>query len=465
MKLLFYLLIPLAALSGAFFGVNPQGGQGKKNEGSLPPKILLGPGDTPLDEAFDPVLQPWAFVLPHMPVPDNLVGIRAKDCGVCHTKIYAEWKASTHAHALSDLQFQAELAKADSPKWLCLNCHIPLEDQRERRTLGLKKGDILRPVTWPNPNFSPALRSEAITCATCHLRVGKDGKSYIQGPRGSKLSPHPVRKDPERLRAVCLRCHDPQGDRVTPNLLCWFTTRKELEEGGGEATSCADCHMPTTRRRLMESHPDLPVREVHRHTWPGAGIPKEFSLLDGVLGSGWRSGLSVRVQRRGNRVVVRLSNEHGGHSVPTGDPERFVLVRLRSYDLQGQLIREAKERIGQTWKWNPAKKIGDNRIGPGETRKLSFDAPAASKTVLEILACRLSHESVKSMIQTKGLNEKLLPGANKKVKQLPRIYPYALYLYQAAWEGDAPKPKLTAPKALIQLSKKERLIPPEKRGY
>ena len=463
-KRLFYLLIPLVALLVAFLPVGSQGGL-QKNKATLPPKVLLRPGDRSLEEAFDRALQPWAFVLPHMPVPANLVGIRAKDCGVCHTKIYAEWKASTHAHALSDLQFQAELAKADSPKWLCLNCHIPLEDQRETSTLGLKKGNILRPITWPNPNFSPALRSEAITCATCHLRVGKDGKSYIQGPRGSKLSPHPVRKDPERLRAVCLRCHDPQGDRVTPNLLCWFTTRKELEDGGGEGTSCADCHMPTTKRRLMESHPDLPVREVHRHTWPGAGIPKEFALVGKVLGSGWKSGLNIRVQRSKMGIEVSLRNARAGHAVPTGDPERFVLVRLRSYDLQGGLLREVKKRIGQTWKWSPAKKIGDNRIGPGETRKLSFDAPAASRTVLEVLNVRLSWQSVKSMVQSKGLNEDLLPGANQKIRQLPRVYPYALYVYRQVWEQDSSKGKVASPEVLIELSKKEREIPPEKRGY
>ncbi len=482
MKRTLYFLLPLLALFIAFLPTEDPSGGGKGaaagaiqkkvreirgDKGGMVqlPKGLLGPEDLALEDAFDRKKQPWAFSLPHMPIPKNLVGIRAKDCGACHTKIYAEWKSTTHAHALSDLQFQAELSKPDSPKWLCLNCHIPLADQRKKHTLGLKKGNVLTPITWPNPNFNKELRKEAVTCAVCHLRVGKDGKSYIQGPRGSKLSPHPVRKDPERLRAVCLRCHDPQGERVTPNLLCWFTTRKELEDGGHKATACADCHMPTTERRLMEAHEGLPIRKVHRHTWPGAGIPKEFPLYRSLLQSGWKTGLSIKVQRNAEGIQVRLRNDKAGHAVPTGDPERFVLVRVRAFGLQGREVWSAKKRIGQTWKWSPAKKIGDNRIDPGETRILDFKPPRAMKTVLEILNVKLSRDSVRSMVASKGLDEDLLPGANRKIQKLPQLYPYATYIYRQVWEGSAKKGKLSKPERLIELSQKERFIPPKDRGY
>ena len=77
-----------------------------------PPKVApeSPTGLTPLEMRFDREKQPFAYVLPHMPPPVPVPGISAEDCGKCHETIYQEWKTSTHAHALSDLQYQAELA-------------------------------------------------------------------------------------------------------------------------------------------------------------------------------------------------------------------------------------------------------------------------------------------------------------------------------------------------------------------
>ena len=435
-----------------------------------PPKSGSKPGGgsatsgTALDEVFDRKSQPWAFVLPSMPAPVPIPGLRAEDCGKCHETIYKEWKGSTHSHALSDLQFQAELAKKDSPRWLCLNCHTPLEDQRARLTLGLEDGDVMKPVQTENPRFDPVLRAEAVTCAVCHVRMDAQGKSYIRGVYGSKHAPHPVRKDPERLRSICLRCHDPVGEPITKNLLCWFTTRKELVDGGGEATDCLTCHMPTKYRLLVESMPDLPIRKVHRHTWPGAGVPKTYEGYDPLLRSGWKSGLTIQTRRSGDKVIVTLFNGHAGHAVPTADPERFVQVRLRAFDKEGKQISEGKERIGQTWAWNPARKLGDNRIGPGEKRELSFTpAPSAARLVLDVLNVRLGKSTAEHMVKTKDLDEQLLPHANQLIKRLRHLYPFATYVYRATWDGD--EAKVAEPKALIELSKKERSLPIADRSY
>ena len=424
------------------------------------------PGTTPLEMRFDRETQPFAYSLPHMPAPVPIPGIRAEDCGKCHETIYAEWKSSTHAHALSDLQYQAELAKPDSPRWLCLNCHTPLEAQRAKITVGLVDNDVMRPVERPNPHFDPKLQKEAVTCAVCHLRLGEDGKSYILGPNGSEHAPHPVQKDPERLRSVCLRCHDPTGDAITPNLLCWFTTRQELVEGGGKANDCSSCHMPAKYRILVDSLPDLPIRKAHRHTFPGSGIPKTHSGYDQLHRSGWKSGLAIQAEREGPKVLVTLHNEGGGHSVPTGDPERFVQVRLRAFDAQGGQTWEKLERIGQTWEWNPARKIGDNRIRPDEKRKLEFEPPAAARLVLDILNVRLSKSAARHMAKTTGLDESLLPGANAKVKDIGRLYPFATYIHRQTWAMDAAAAGVIAdPRTLVELSRAEREIPIEDRSY
>ena len=73
----------------------------------------------------------WENPLPYQAVPKGLASLRAADCGVCHQEIYQEWQVSTHAHALSDRQFQAEMHKSPAVSWLCLNCHTPLEKDRK----------------------------------------------------------------------------------------------------------------------------------------------------------------------------------------------------------------------------------------------------------------------------------------------------------------------------------------------
>ncbi|NOY24785.1 MAG: hypothetical protein GXP62_02840, partial [Oligoflexia bacterium] len=67
------------------------------------------PQNTPLSSIAD---RPWwsPRVPPRAPLPGT-TGNRAKDCGMCHTQIYAEWKTSTHAAAWRDPQFQQEMHK------------------------------------------------------------------------------------------------------------------------------------------------------------------------------------------------------------------------------------------------------------------------------------------------------------------------------------------------------------------
>ncbi|HED65772.1 MAG TPA: cytochrome C554 and C-prime [Planctomycetes bacterium] len=421
---------------------------------------------TPLESRFDPELQPFAFLLPHMPPPQSLAGIRAADCGKCHGAIYREWKQSTHAHALEDLQFQAELAKPDSPKWLCLNCHIPLADQRESVAIGLVDDDLFRPALEPNPRFDAGLRDEAITCAVCHLRLDKRGRTTVLGVHESSEAPHPVLPRPDELRSVCLRCHDPKGEALTPNLVCWFTTVEESGDAGHAPTDCSSCHMPRVRRPLAENRADLPERDVPRHGFPGGGIPKTFDGFEERAANGWRSGLEIETRREGDDLIVVLTNAHAGHAIPTADPERFLHVRLRGFDAAGNVIFEATERIGQRWEWSPARKLGDNRIAPGESRELSFTTPsAADRLVLDVLAVRLSRASAAAMIASTGLDETLLPGANELVRQLPSIYPTAAYIARVTWIGPS-APGVPADEAeLVRLSIAEREIPLDERGY
>jgi hypothetical protein len=427
----------------------------------------------PLQERFDPVLQNFAFVIPTLK-PMQVIGVpRAVTCGGCHQEIYKEWSQTTHAHALEDLQFQAELAKPDNPAWLCLNCHIPIQNQREFRVTGLIEGDLFKPVTQVNSSFDKKMQAEAITCAVCHVRPDPDtGESYIIGNIGSPLAPHPVKKDREFLRTICLRCHDPQGERLAPNLFCWFQTRKELEDGQenlervlGEKKDCVDCHMPEVQRRIA-AFDSLPLRNAHQHHWTGGGIPKRFEHYKDLLNRGFEPGLRLEVadpekQTSGNwELTVVFSNRKAGHKVPTGDPERHYLTHVKLLSAKGELISSSSYRIGQTWEWSPARKLGDNRLMQGESRTWKFHLKVAIDNVpariqVHTWHVKLSSKTALYIQKISGIRSDLNPRAAEQIKDLPSHYPFATLIYSEEIQLDSLKRTHLTSRQLMKISAME----------
>ena len=49
----------------------------------------------------------------------------------------------------------------------------------------------------------------------------------------------------------------------------------------------------------------------------------------------------------------QVENRRAGHLLPTGDPERFLLITARIRDSSGVVLSEQTERIGAVWEWAP----------------------------------------------------------------------------------------------------------------
>lgn len=344
--------------------------------------------------SVEPLEDNWEKAVPFQTTPQGLPSIRAEDCGICHKAIYEEWKVSTHAHAWIDLQFQSEIQKENSP-YLCINCHIPLENQQEYLIKGLVDGDIYQPIKVRNPDFDPVLQNEGISCSTCHVRDG-----YIIGKVGYPNAPHPVKVDSSFLNEqLCMDCHNANAV-VTPELVCTFQTGDEWKAGPyyGQK-NCISCHMDTVSRPLMEG---MTTRNSHRHWFPGSGIPKRKGLnvvgLQGMkyapdtLSSNYSKEDSIRFQ-------LTLTNAEAGHRLPTGDPERFYTIILSWTALDSDTIVVSKEfRIGETWEWYPeAKKLSDNNMDPHETRtyRLHFkpDHPGAYRLNAKVSKHRMDEKT------------------------------------------------------------------------
>ena len=102
----------------------------------------------------------------------------------------------------------------------------------------------------------------------------------------------------------------------------------------------------------------------------------------------------------GQAATLRFTatNETAGHKVPTGDPERFLLLKAEVRDATGQVLAAREVRIGAVYQWSPFKLLSDNRLAPGEARsfELNFQAPAEGTLTLALEASkhRISAENL-----------------------------------------------------------------------
>ncbi len=349
-------------------------------------------------------LLPWAaqagpsWERPRVPAdaaaPAGVGAFSAMVCAACHPDIAREWAASTHAHAWIDPQFQAERAKDPSVAWLCDNCHTPLA--RQQAVLSVATGDVRRPAQRPNADFDPALREEGITCLTCHWRPGG-----IASVNADAQAPHALVYAPElKTEQTCTVCHQAVA-RVSDTLVCTFDTGEEWRAAAPGKT-CPECHMPRVTRPMAVGGP---VREGGRHLWPGGLLPKRpLSPEEQALFSDWQAGARLRLSgperaAPGSDVLVGVYLEHAGagHRVPTGDPERFLLLVAEAVDADGRVIATLRHRAGQTWTWWPvAKKTGDNRLSPGESRvmPLRFALPSGPAARPVTVRARLEHHRI-----------------------------------------------------------------------
>lgn len=334
------------------------------------------------------------------PIPPGVGDGSAAACGACHPAIAAEWAASTHAHAWTDRQFQAERAKDPAVAWLCDNCHTPLA--RQQPVLSRSTGAPRAPERSPNPAFSPTLQAEGVTCLSCHWRP-----AGIAAVHADADAPHPLVVDPA-LREVgtCTGCHQATA-RLEPALVCTFDTGAEWEAAAPGKT-CVECHMP----RVTRAHATgAPVREGGRHLWPGGLIPKEpWTDAEAALFADWVPGVALRVDAPtqatpGQPVTVRLHLLHNGagHRVPSGDPERFLRLDAEARGPDGAVLARTGYRVGQVWEWWPeARRLSDNRLHAGEDRVVDFtfvmpDAPVSLAVVLEhhrISAANAAHHGL-----------------------------------------------------------------------
>ncbi|MDH5365378.1 MAG: cytochrome c family protein [Cyclobacteriaceae bacterium] len=353
------------------------------------------------EENILPLTNSWEKAIPNQEIPQGLSSLSAKQCGVCHQQHYNEWKLSTHAHAWTDLQFQAELKKESSP-FMCINCHIPLQNQQEHIIEGLIDGDIYKPVKKINPNFDKELQQEGINCASCHVR-----NNTIIGPTGTKKAPHATIKNSAFLsEQLCISCHNAVAV-ITPTLACSFETGDEWKSGPYfEKKNCISCHMESINREIVSGYGE---RSSRLHYFAGSGIPK-FDTVETKIMNGlgiYPSALKSIYSKMDSIIfTVKIKNEFAGHNVPTGDPERFFNISFQLKNNNGTILSTKTSRIGEHWEWYPeAKKLADNNLTPNEERLFTFSYQAIKKGSLTLLVKITKHRLNKESADYNNLKD------------------------------------------------------------
>lgn len=260
----------------------------------------------------------------------------AAGCATCHAAIAAEWRTSRHALAWTNGLFQRAYRQHPEP-W-CVNCHAPLTTQQAELAAA--------PAAHPHAD-------QGIDCATCHVRAGA-----LISTRRAAGSPHATVVDPTfGSPAFCADCHqftfpalDAAGQVTAMTAHPMQTTVASFTAGPYAAKGdCMQCHGSKTN-----------------HGWAGGHDP---GMLGAALEVAW-------CRAAAGTAHLTITNVAAGHSVPTGDIQRHLVLRAwrasnpdaRFDVVLGRRFAAAPDG-GETTTW-------DSTLAPAETRAYDFD-PAA----------------------------------------------------------------------------------------
>jgi len=352
----------------------------------------------------------------------------AQRCGECHYLMHDEWIPSAHAQSARSPGYTTMRAAAEGRQHgagaSCDRCHAPLRSHTDAR--------------------DPAA-DEGVTCDVCHtmrtVEARRSGAGFTlvtddnvrSGPLCDARDHYFHRMGCSPLHAearFCAACHLYYEKRGAVDLPI-YTEYEEWQQSpyasAGEA--CQSCHMP-------DSHD-----EVARGSPPRDGVPHHgFLGSDGKLR---RRALTLKLEvaeHEGRlQITVALANKRAGHRVPSGLPERRLVLRVRTVDPAGAEFARAErvygrmlaDEAGQSAPSFAATKLaGDNRLAPRETRLESFelDGPPAGEVRASVAYQPLAPDIARKLGMAVPREEALLearvpfdapPGTHRRRGRLP----------------------------------------------
>jgi hypothetical protein len=381
------------------------------------------------------------------PTPDPA---RKNNCGNCHTEIYREWSAGAHARSARNPRLLDLLGGTDrhgrrSPRWsvadenplgsaVCALCHAPTF------TADPVRNDLRK-----------ARADHGVHCDYCHkvadvladelgtlfgrdaLRLlrPKDGRQLFFGPLDDSLRDGEIFAYSPLYREsrYCAACHEGVVFGVHA-----YGTYSEWRASPAFTKNqhCQDCHMK-------------PNNSTHNVAPGNGGIDRDPRTLASHLFPGGNarmlaSSLQVEARREGRRVEVVVRAEGVGHRVPTGFPDRHLLLVVEAFGhgarlaplSEGEHLPAAAGRglAGKAGKlfakqlqdsdgkgpvpfWAAPARVADTRLTPGRPERIGFafaEEPAR-------LRVRLIYRSFwQEVVESKGW-------PNDEITVFDRVFP------------------------------------------
>jgi hypothetical protein len=281
-----------------------------------------------------------------------------ENCANCHTETYRQWSASGHARSASNRHFLDVFAgtdwhgnadvgwnfAADHPdaRPVCVACHVPTiaaDDpaaEQPSRAKGVAREGI-------HCDFCHKIAGTSIAQSPAFLGVqhGRDALRLVRPSGGAQVFFGQL-DDVDRGRDVfsplyrsslyCASCHDGTlfGTRAYETYSEWRASRY-----AAHGVECQDCHMRPdgVTRNIAPGHGgvDRDPRTLSTHHFPGS-IDESF-LRASV-------DLNLRVNRDGEMVLAETTVRPVGvgHMLPTGSPDRQLILIVEATDAAGQLL-------------------------------------------------------------------------------------------------------------------------------
>jgi hypothetical protein len=295
----------------------------------------------------------------------------ATRCGECHGAIAKEWKTSAHARAESSALYAAMRSKTDRDA--CDRCHAPLAKLAEADNFAIH---------------------DAVGCDVCHTvrEVSTPGTYEMHLNDIVKYGPLCDAKDNYFHKVGCSPFHGTSEFCSACHSLTWhtpggetLTVQSEFEEWrgslyGGSRIECQSCHMPGAHDAVAVGSPARP------------GVPNHAFSLDELRKTALAVSVTVRDVGKNLDVSVALKNNHAGHDIPSGLPERRLILRTSIVDAAGTSLKSAEHSYGRVLvdEQGPApfyaatRAAEDSRIAPLETRQQDFQLPAPDRGSVDV---------------------------------------------------------------------------------
>jgi hypothetical protein len=325
--------------------------------------------------------------------------------------MHGEWASSSHARAATGPRYRKMRESAGAAGAGCDDCHAPLAKR-------LRPGDLAV--------------AEGVTCETCHnikaVTVRRAGAGYDLSLGRVKYGPlcdakdhyfHRMGCSPLHAEAtLCAGCHLYYRPLPGGGELPVFTEYEEWHEGPYQARECQSCHMPGSRVEVADG---FGVREsVGHHGWLG----KQGDLRVRAIAA---SAVVTEVEGK-LRIEARIENVGAGHHVPTGLPERRLVVRATALAAGGAKHATAERAFGRVLvdaAGKPApfyaavRVASDDRIPAKQARKvlLELAAPPEGELRVEVLWRPLAEE-IRTQLEIAEVGEVPLLHATVVIKPL-----------------------------------------------